>query len=517
MGRDSLIWGNIYISQNPAEMNSNYDWTYSNDGVIWLYYSGNPNNDFEYTEAPQTTNFIEIRHQDYIAFDNLEIGFCSLSGIRDSYPMLNQKGLKVTNCHIHHIGYKGSPKAYGIYLSHSDAYYGYNEIHDCGRRSLSLSILDGNFGNGRMENVVIEHNHFHHGWHTTGVDGIIGLGDVVDSVIIRNNFFEGSPEVDLTNGQNAENSNHIFLSAKAKGIEGDTSSYTGVYVYNNIFTYTHGKAVMFENVDDSYICNNTFYGMNPTLPNGQSMISLSASSERNKVVNNIFYNDDDQSTNPSQDLITINITIPGLRSNSVIDYNLHYTTDEENRMLSTPDTIPPGGYWIYSYTSWDYIEENLNFEQHSPQFYPDNLEATNPMFIDAPNNFRLEENSPAVGAALVLSFVTDDYYGTPRDPAKPTIGAIEFGNNPTFIEVKDLETARQTGIEIFPNPVDRVVNIKLTKESSVKLFDVSGKLVQEHIMGEGLNTMGIEKLQSGMYIIEIIQDKKVSVHKLIRK
>jgi hypothetical protein len=92
--------------------------------------------------------------------------------------------------------------------------------------------------------------------------------------------------------------NRFFLSAKAKDVVGDTSSYTGVYVYNNIFAYTHGKAVMFENVDDSYICNNTFYGMNPTQPNAQNVISLSASSERNTVVNNIYYNEDDQTTNP---------------------------------------------------------------------------------------------------------------------------------------------------------------------------------------------------------------------------
>lgn len=50
LGRDSLIWGSILISQNPAEMDSDYEWTYSNEGVIWLYYSGNPNTDFEYTE-----------------------------------------------------------------------------------------------------------------------------------------------------------------------------------------------------------------------------------------------------------------------------------------------------------------------------------------------------------------------------------------------------------------------------------------------------------------------------------
>ncbi len=602
MDRDSITWGNILISQDPTEMNQDYQWTYSNEGVIWLYYSGNPNDDFEYTEAPQTTNFIEINHQDYIAFNNLEIAFCSLSGIRDSYPMLNQKGLKVTNCYIHHIGYKGSPKAYGVYLSHSDAYYAYNEIHDCGRRSLSLSILDGNFDNGRMENVVIEHNHFHHGWHTTGIDGIIGAGDVVDSIIIRNNFFEGSPEVDLTNGLNAENSNHIFLSAKAKDVVGDTSSYTGVYVYNNIFTYTHGKAVMFENVDDSYICNNTFYGMNPTLPNAQSLISLSASSERNTVLNNIFYNDDDQTTNPSQDLLTINITIPGLRSNSVIDYNLHYSTDKENRILATPDTIAPGGWWIYSYTSWDYIVSTFSFEEHSPQFNPDDLEATNPMFIYAPHDFHVNLGSPAIEGALSLPFITDDYYGNPRDPATPTIGAIEFDYDPASAKIKRFELAQQvssaiiddenntvkiivewgtdvtklaptiitsigasinpaSGVErdftniqtytvtafdgvtkqdwtvevtvtqpnsknlleannsifIYPNPANSFINVMVTSKSNIKLFDTSGKLVKNQTLNDGANNVSLESFKPGMYILEVLQEDKVTIKKLIVK
>jgi hypothetical protein len=516
MGRDSLIWGNIYTSQNPAEMNSDYDWTYSNEGVLWLYYTANPNIDFEYTEAPQTTNYIEIQHQNYIAIDNLELAFCSLSGIRDSYPMLNQKGLKITNCYIHHIGYKGSPKAYGVYLCHSDAYYAYNEIHDCGRRSLSLSILDGNFDNGRMENVVIEHNHFHHGWHTTGIDGIIGLNDVVDSVIIRNNYFEGNPDVDLTNGQNAQNSNHIFLSAKAKDVDGDTSSYTGVYVYNNIFTYTHGKAVMFENVDDSYICNNTFYGMNPTLPNAQSIISLSASSEGNTVLNNIFYNDDDQATNPEMDLVTINITIPGLRSNSIIDYNLHYSTDSDNRMLSTPDTIAPGGWWIYSYTSWDFMKSTFNFEVNSPQFSATDLELTNPKFIDAPNDFNVDTDSPAIGAALPLSFVTDDYFGNPRHPSAPTIGALEFSYKTSADEIAS-DIQENKPIEMYPNPANEFVYIKVTDASYLRLIDITGKQIYEQFIPEGLNTISLENIKPGVYIVEIASKNAISTLKLFKK
>lgn len=451
-GRDSIQWGTLNVSQDTANLDSEYEWTYtSGSNTIYVYYSGDPNSDWDYAMPPSVTNIIEIQHKDYITINNIEMAYSSLSCIRDSYPMIHQKGFTLTNCYLHHVGYKGSNTAYGVYLSHSDAYYGYNEIHDMGRRGLSLSILDGAFDDARMENVIIEHNHFHHGWHTTGIDCIIGDNDIVDSMVIRYNYFEGSPEVDLTN---EENSNHIFLSNKAKDVPGDTSSWTRAYIYNNVFTYPHGKAVMLENVDDSYIVFNTFYKINQSTTNGQSIISLSASSENDTVYNNVFFNDDDLTIVPGYDFITLNVTAAGLRSNTHIDYNLHYTTDINNRLLSTPDSTT-FGYWIHSYTEWGDYQSSLLYEQNS-LFNGSDLSETKPIFADTNSlipDFNLIVSSPGISSAVpIFEFVTDDYEGKPRSATTPTVGAFEY-----------VEVSEEIGTRLIVNRIWRSFNVNDNK------------------------------------------------------
>ena len=499
-GNDSITWGAFDGSGDPANLNMDYAWTMEVGGAkVYLFWSGDPNNDFNYIEIPQLTNCFEIDHQDYIEFDNLEIAYASLSGIRDRYPMLNQKGLRVTNCHIHHFGYKGSATAYGIYLSHSDSYYAHNEIHDCGRRGLSLSILDGDFPNGSMRNVLIEDNHFHHGWHTTGLDMITGVGDVVDSVIIRNNYFEGSPEVDLTNGLNAENSNHIFISNKAGGIEGDTSYSGKIYIYNNIFTHMHGKAVAFEWIEDSYICNNTFYGINPTIPNYQSAISLSQLCQNIDVKNNIIYNNEPQNGNRGMD----NIVVFSDSYNSdliSLDYNLHYGTSDDNTIIvfvqsDTGTSVQP---WQYPLSGWD------QFRLDHPTLEANSIVPQDPMFLNPENNdFSLNEGSPAIGVGQSISWIKTDYYGNSMN-IPPDLGAIQYGSG----SLATVE-AEKSLFKIYPNPVKD--NLKIDLENAQKLaigrvrvINNNGQVVMDNSFSAPNIQLDFSGINPGIYLLQIL-------------
>jgi hypothetical protein len=154
--RDSIIWGDINLSAQLSDLEYNYEWA-PIGGEVYMYYKGDINADFKYVEVPQAANSIFINFQEYIAFDNLELAFTSFSGIRNAYGPRYLEGLKVTNCYIHHIGHKNSNTAYGTYTYHSDAYFALNEIHDCGRRSISLAMVE--FGDGAvMKNIVVENN-----------------------------------------------------------------------------------------------------------------------------------------------------------------------------------------------------------------------------------------------------------------------------------------------------------------------------------------------------------------------
>ena len=433
-GHEEVSWGIWTGSTDPASLNQNFNWVNTASDELYVYYDGDMNADFSQVEVPRQENCIELVHVDYIRLNNLELAYSVISCMRETYPFgEGRDGMEVTNCHMHHVGMKGSSAAFGIYCAHSNARYAYNEIHDCGRRSISLSpyLYTGN--PLVMTNVVIEHNHFHHGWHTTGVD-IIGSSDNwVEDITIRNNYFQGSLEIDLVNDVNAEASNHIFLSNKSKQVEGDTAYFGRVYIYNNIFTYTHGKSVMFENVDDSFVVNNTFYGSNPTTRSAQRHVSLSYVSERNVIKNNIFYNNTPAS--PVQDLVDLMISYDSfhLGEKVTVDSNLHFAenpasspllifTPYNNSVLVTPPEliIQP---WLNHYTNWDYVTNRLDCG---------NSVLGEPQFVDAnARRFGVESSSPAVGAGEPMSWITTDYYGNPRDPSNPTIGAVEYLTNNT--------------------------------------------------------------------------------------
>jgi hypothetical protein len=494
----NIIWGDFTFSDDMSDLNGNLKWLFANNKV-YVYYSGDLNEDFEYVEIPQLANAVQINHQDYLAFRNLEIAYTTLSGIRDAYPPLNQKGLEVRNSHIHHIGYKGSDAAYGIYVSHSDAYYGYNEIHDCGRRSLSLSILDGNFGNGKMSNVVIENNHFHHGWHTTGLDMIIGSGDRVDSVVVRNNFFEGSLAIDLSNGLNAENSNHIFISNKAGGTEGDSAYIGNVYIYNNIFTHLHGKAIAFEWVEDTYIYNNTFYGLNPTIPNYQSVISLSRTSRNIDIKNNIIYNNDPRNT--GRGLNNIFIASDAFYEGIELDYNLYFTSDPGTSHITFGESnvggpsVSPDQYHM---DDWD------SYRQAHPEFDANSMVQENPGFLNPDaNDFSLLESSPARGRGVAVDWIREDYNGNAIN-SPPDLGAVQFYQG---VDVLKKKKEFSHFIEIQRTRV----SVISSEKQVLSIFRMDGKKIF-HFLFQGRASFDFSFLQKGIYYLKIENEiKKLEV------
>jgi beta-glucanase (GH16 family) len=81
-------------------------------------------------------------------------------------------------------------------------------------------------------------------------------------------------------------------------------------------------------------------------------------------------------------------------------------------------------------------------------------------------------------------------------------------------------THRPTGIEeehvneitLYPNPANESLSLDAPgrqKELSVKVFDLQGRIVQEHRMNVGENSMNVSELHPGMYILEIINGDKV--------
>jgi hypothetical protein len=204
--------------------------------------------------------------QNYVVIDGLELLFTQSKGFYGGYPAQEAHGLTIRNCHVGFVGIKGAASAYGLAVWHSDMLIQNNEIHDCGRRSVSYNVYATR--NVLFENVVIENNSFHHGFHTTGLDISNSGTDEMRHFVVRGNLFEGDPTVDL-GGPEAFNSNHIWTDTNPDGVLDDFR------FYNNIFTYCHGKGLTINGISNALVAFNTFYGVNPTLANYQAQLYFS--------------------------------------------------------------------------------------------------------------------------------------------------------------------------------------------------------------------------------------------------
>ena len=86
--------------------------------------------------------------------------------------------------------------------------------------------------------------------------------------------------------------------------------------------------------------------------------------------------------------------------------------------------------------------------------------------------------------------------------------------NPTALtlSISDLSL---NGISVYPNPTEGIVHIK-GKESvdAIRLFNISGQIIKEVV---NANSLDISSQRSGIYMIEIEDEGKTSVAKLIKR
>jgi hypothetical protein len=471
----SVNWGvHQTNTDNFAHLTKEYDWTWS-DNSIYIYSPSDPNIRYASIEVPQQPRGIHILDNNYITFDGLAIKYFGDAAIYDQYATIELYGLHVTNCEIAYIGRKDGAAAYGLSVHHSDSYYAYNTIHNCGRRGISVTLYDTD--PIVQSNIIIEHNHFHHGWHTTSLDCSTRGDHVVENVIFRNNFVEGSPDVPL-NGENP-NSNHVFIADQSES----TGSIRNFYFYNNIFTYAHGSSIKMGSVDSIYIYNNTFYFFNPSLANWQAHVFSSSSTNIN-IINNIFCNN---ATDNRWAAIQCHASAIGQLS---VDYNLYYNEDTTRRM-----------FWVDEGTSYDieawneYLDETGN-DSHSPR-------PANPSFANPPHSFTLTEDSPAISKGLSLPLINSDFYGNSVN-TPPDIGAVQHGSNPTF----HFDRFQDNGLKIYPNPARDFCCLEIDCSEKyawmINIYSIEGKEIytNETVFGSSTFSIPIRKLPGGIYLVK---------------
>ena len=195
-----MTWGHqegIDFAGDFAELTEEYDWGWFADH-IYVYSPVDPGIAYAAIELSQRQYAIGMADNDpkeHIIIDGLELLFTQSKGFYAGYPAREAHDLTIRNCHIGYVGIKGAASAYGLAVWYSDMLVQNNEIHDCGRRSVSYNVYATR--NVTFANVTIEGNYFHHGFHTTGIDIANSGTDQMINFVVRNNCFVGDPTVDL--------------------------------------------------------------------------------------------------------------------------------------------------------------------------------------------------------------------------------------------------------------------------------------------------------------------------------
>ncbi|MFZ6030786.1 MAG: hypothetical protein ACOYYS_24025 [Chloroflexota bacterium] len=398
----SVDWGNQekYLSDGYQDLQEPYDWGW-HDGYVYIYADGDPGVKWRALEVTQRSSAIEMpdnNPQDWVVIDNIQMLFTQSKGFFAGYPAMEAEGLSISHCHVGWVGIKGGLAADGLKVWHSNAVYKNNVVHDTGRHGAGVLPLGGSVN--EVTNVTFEHNTFYNGFHTTGIDIQISNANRMAGFTFTGNQFLGSPEFDL-GGEEAFNSNHIWTDAGSGVLE-------NFRFINNVFTYCHGKCLAINGIQGTEVYHNTFYGINPTLPNTQGQLYYIGSIQNSVVRNNIFYNDVDTSFNAGFYSVKVNdYQMPEID----MDYNLYFTTDPNAPMVKV---IERSG--AYQTSEWATYQAETGWDTHSPA-------PQDPRFV-ASNNYHLHASSPAKAAGIYVPAVAEDRDGNPR-ANPPTLGTYE--------------------------------------------------------------------------------------------
>ncbi|MBN2892254.1 MAG: T9SS type A sorting domain-containing protein [Bacteroidales bacterium] len=74
-----------------------------------------------------------------------------------------------------------------------------------------------------------------------------------------------------------------------------------------------------------------------------------------------------------------------------------------------------------------------------------------------------------------------------------------------------------SNISVYPNPAINIIEVKANEGSVVEIMELSGKTLQSHILNSDIETINVENLNSGVYLIRISNGNEIYNQKLIIK
>ena len=67
-------------------------------------------------------------------------------------------------------------------------------------------------------------------------------------------------------------------------------------------------------------------------------------------------------------------------------------------------------------------------------------------------------------------------------------------------------------IDVYPNPANDKINVKMNYKGSTRLYSISGNAVSEIIQVDNEGSINVEGLISGYYILRVVNSDKQVTH-----
>ncbi len=115
-----------------------------------------------------------------------------------------------------------------------------------------------------------------------------------------------------------------------------------------------------------------------------------------------------------------------------------------------------------------------------------------------------------------------DYTFTDHSPAEDInyyrLKQTDFDGQYEYSHIRKEEFRNSTSLKWYPNPTSGKISIEgIPKETRFRVYSVSGMLMHESQLSEGMQAIDLNKLPSGAYYIQFSNDSMERADKLIRK
>ncbi|GAA4302362.1 right-handed parallel beta-helix repeat-containing protein [Aestuariibaculum suncheonense] len=470
---------------------------YIGGGKLSVYSTSSPASDTfswaKYAEA------VRLRYADYINIVGLDIR----GGSNASLRIMDNEGWEVDDCNI------GFNAAYGSSITGSsnivikNSSIDSNNTVDQSQMPASLAhtvtgCIDGIFITNNSHYITID-NCFFKNWSHASF-GAVGGSDPslkVSHVVFRNNELT-SPDI-LYGGrigfsgysEDGEYYNNYIHNISVSNQLGGSRNHFHHNIIDGVLDSPLkidkiGVGIQLENynvqIRDNIIENNiiantqskglVLYSINWKKPNEVS---------GNIIRNNIFYN---CGTNDNNIAVQFHEDQMG---------QLIYNNTFENNLIHNDFSVMTTMY-MYNGT----VSEASTFNTLNANIK--NNIAGNPLFVNAPSDFHLNINSPAIDAGII-PLATLDYDGNViQNGSTPDIGIYEYS------AALGINESTINKIGIFPNPAtDSVFISDEFLNEDYKIISLTHKVVKSGKV-DG-NPINIKNLNPGVYIVKIVERK----------